>query len=137
MSEPMTVDDVDQIAEGIWEFIIAGNPELEVIWQPYLDKLAALQAPLRQAGWQPIETAPREQRVLVVLKPQPSERVGEITFAYFVMTLPDEPEGVWTRDETGEACVPTHWMPVPDAPTLAEGDNEPADHPSDVRGGQR
>lgn len=69
--------------------------------------------------WQPIETAPKEQRVLVALKRQPLETVTEIAFGYFVMTLPDQPDGVWTCDETGVEIVPTHWLPLPAAPDAA------------------
>lgn len=54
--EPLTVEDLEQIAEGIGEFIIAGNPEVEAIWQPYLDKLAALRADL--AATRAIAAAP-------------------------------------------------------------------------------
>lgn len=60
-------------------------------------------------GWQPIATAPKDQRVLVVLKPHPLQTEGEITFAYFV-------GDVWTFDETGEVANPTHWLPLPAPP---------------------
>jgi hypothetical protein len=75
----------------------------------------AVEASPRAAEWQPIETAPKDdRRVLVALKPRPLKTVGEITFGYWA------PEAdVWTRDETGEAIEPTHWMPVP-APPRAE-----------------
>jgi len=81
---------------------------------------AAPAAPQEARGWQPIETAPKEQRVLVLLKPHPFQDAGEITFGYFVMTLPDQPAGVWTGDETGEAIVPTHWLPLPSPPVVRE-----------------
>jgi hypothetical protein len=34
--------DIDQIIEGIEHFIITGDPEVQGIWQPYIDKLRAL-----------------------------------------------------------------------------------------------
>jgi hypothetical protein len=65
--------------------------------------------------WQSHDTAPKEQRVLVVLKPQPLEREGEITFGCLV-PVDGEPADIWTRDETGEAIMVTHWMPLPRPP---------------------
>lgn len=47
MSEPfggLTVEDIDQIAEGIDLFIVEGFPDLVEVWQPYIDKLNALRA---------------------------------------------------------------------------------------------
>lgn len=38
----LTPADIDQLVEGIQEFIIAGDGQLETIWQPYIDKLRAL-----------------------------------------------------------------------------------------------
>ena len=43
----LSVDDIDQIIEGIDHFVIGTEPDIEVIWQPYLDKLAALRKDLR------------------------------------------------------------------------------------------
>lgn len=57
--------------------------------------------------WQAIETAPKEERVLVVIEG------GEVTFGYQARS---DDAWVWTRAETGEACRPTHWMPLPDPP---------------------
>lgn len=61
-------------------------------------------------GWQPIETAPLAERVLVIL------RHGEITFGYQVRVSVEPPKNWWTRDEDGSRCKPTHWMPLPEAP---------------------
>lgn len=43
----LTVDDIDQIVEGMDHFIISGDPDVEEVWQPFLDKLALLRADLR------------------------------------------------------------------------------------------
>lgn len=77
--------------------------------------LAVAEDALARLTWQPMDTAPKEQRVLVALKPYPLQHEGEITFGYLA-TSRDEPLGIWTLDETGEACLPTHWMPLPPAP---------------------
>jgi hypothetical protein len=84
--------------------------------QPILH--ASPPAGVQEQGWQPIATAPKEARVLALLKPQPFEAVGEITFAYCT-------QGVWTRDDIGEPAVPTHWMPLPDPPSAASVPQEP------------
>lgn len=52
MSEPLTPDDVAQIIEGIEHFIMNGDPLVDEIWQPYVEKLrahAATHARLRAA----------------------------------------------------------------------------------------
>lgn len=38
---PLTCADIDQIIEGITEFIISGDAEIEQIWHPYIVKLQA------------------------------------------------------------------------------------------------
>lgn len=49
MSAALTLDDVDQIAEGIEHFIIGivdANPHVAAIWQPYIDQLKAQRSEL-------------------------------------------------------------------------------------------
>lgn len=48
LEHALTPADVDQIAEGIENFIMDGDPEVDGIWQPYVDKLRALQQLLEQ-----------------------------------------------------------------------------------------
>jgi hypothetical protein len=43
----LTDADRAQLAEGIEEFIVCGDPAVRDVWQPYLDKL---QAPVRTVG---------------------------------------------------------------------------------------
>jgi hypothetical protein len=40
----MTNEDIDQIVQGIEEFIICGDPDVQEIWQPYIDKLNELKS---------------------------------------------------------------------------------------------
>lgn len=40
----MTNDDIDQIVEGIEQFIISGNDDVAEIWKPYIHKLIRLKA---------------------------------------------------------------------------------------------
>jgi len=44
MTEPLTIEDIDQIADGIEHFIMNGDPPVDAIWQPYIDKLQAQRA---------------------------------------------------------------------------------------------
>lgn len=37
----LTVEDIDQIVDGIEHFIMDGDPDVDAIWQPYVDKLRA------------------------------------------------------------------------------------------------
>jgi hypothetical protein len=78
------------------------------------DSLAAAPVPCAASPadtWQPIETAPKDKRVLALMKPEPLASEGEITWAYWTT-----PVGVWTYDDTGEVCEPTHWLPLPTPP---------------------
>lgn len=84
----------------------------------FQQRAAVAEDALARLTWQPMDSAPIDQRVLVVLKPHPLRHDGEITFAYFG-TSKDEPFGIWTRDETGELCIPILWMPLPPAPDRA------------------
>ena len=60
--------------------------------------------------WQPIETAPKQERILVYL-PDPDD-IG-IVWGYQL------DDGTWTEDETGcEISTPTHWMSLPAPPKL-------------------
>jgi hypothetical protein len=46
MSDPLSVDDIDQIVEGIEYFIIEGDEDVREIWLPYINKLTDLRADL-------------------------------------------------------------------------------------------
>ena len=71
--------------------------------EPYPDA-----APHAEEGWQPIATAPREQRILVY-SDDPDD-IG-IMWGYQL------PDGSWTEDETGCGIKePTHWMSLPAPP---------------------
>jgi hypothetical protein len=43
----LTVEDIAQIVEGIENFIMCGDPAVDALWQPYVDKLNALKAETR------------------------------------------------------------------------------------------
>ena len=65
--------------------------------------------------WQPIETAPRNQPVLV------AEAISD---RYFVtvreLSRDYRGESVWTGGGYGDPPPdPTHWMPLPDPPTAS------------------
>lgn len=46
----LTAEDLDQIAEGIECFIMNGDPNVDAIWQPYVDQLKAQRAVLAAAA---------------------------------------------------------------------------------------
>lgn len=82
-------------------------PVARYAWQ---DALAAAPAsPLPGGGWQDISTAPKDgTEVLVMLKPKVI-RLGW----YF---KPSSRTEGWC-DENGKRIIPSHWMPLPAAPT--------------------
>ena len=61
------------------------------------------------ADWQPIETAPREQAVLVC-EPR---RVG--AGSYLLVARSRDGKSWWSIPGVYN-CYPTHWMPLPDPP---------------------
>lgn len=63
--------------------------------------------PAVQGGWRPIETAPTDGRQLILLL-TPS-RFPQVAFS----------NSWWTSGFSIE-CKPTHWMPIPDLPTVGD-----------------
>ncbi len=49
LASALTPEDIDQITEGIEEFIIEGYKDIARVWQPYIDKLNALKAAVEKA----------------------------------------------------------------------------------------
>lgn len=82
----------------------------------------------KHTGWQPIETAPREKRVLVWTdtdNPEDRGYVREICEGRHVQCAQVGilcEEGDWDLGLIGQ---PTHWMPLPDAPATPT-DTKPA-----------
>ena len=60
--------------------------------------------------WQPIETAPREQDVLVLLY-WPSERANPVTGFWDGLSWVSD-DDMMRHPVTG----PTHWLPIPEPP---------------------
>jgi len=71
-------------------------------------------------GWQPIETAPRGDGVMLLLW-EPHSMGG---FA-FVGTS-DRCKGEWFNNLDMQTQRPTHWMPLPPAPDRLQGEDEAA-----------
>lgn len=73
--------------------------------------------------WQPIETAPEWQRVLVWQREEPKTKSCKT--GVFTATLVN---GEWTLTDKGKrgygtpclAPPPTHWMPLPEPPPSAQ-----------------
>lgn len=45
----LSIDDIDQIIEGIEQFIVSGDPDVREAWQEYIDKLQALRSAIVSA----------------------------------------------------------------------------------------
>ena len=95
----MTDEDLRRLAED-------AEPR-DVIW-PYRTDILDLLARVAkaEAGWQPIETAPHDQWVLVYAAPAHG-------LPGFVCAALCTREGGWCVDELRHA---THWRPLPAAP---------------------
>ena len=84
------------------------------------------------AGWQPISTAPKDGEPVLIWKPD-ERMVGEYMMAAYWGDDPRCGEPGWipvggihrqgyhsSVTDTPQG-YPTHWMPLPDAPTLTNG----------------
>lgn len=79
------------------------------------------------AEWQPIDTAPVNQSVLVYIPSPVAEHYGPgIYRAILVDTRPDFRAPYWTTtalncgSDVASNQEPTHWMPLPDLPSLSK-----------------
>lgn len=67
-------------------------------------------------GWQPIETAPRGEDVLIVVD-------GEVSVGSMTNGLSGDDSWYWmTLEGAPMVDVPTHWMPLPCPPEVSEAD---------------
>lgn len=67
-----------------------------------------LEAALTAGGWQPIETAPKDEKDMLMMEPE----MGVIIGRWFNN---GRGKRCWMNDH-GVFCKPTHWMPLPSAP---------------------
>ena len=75
----------------------------------------ALLAREQAAGWQPIETAPRDGTRVLTYSPTAASRWWRVTILRWHQPANPEAKGFWT----GERKVqPTHWQPLPAPPAL-------------------
>ncbi len=96
--------------------IARAQSELDKLWSAYVMGKAAGAMQAVPAGWQPIETAPKDgTNVLLV------NRVGNIASGLWQGHAPDY-IGWWLRGGNGPNFFfnghhgPTHWMPLPALP---------------------
>lgn len=86
--------------------------------QPYLN------APKRESGWQPIETAPRDGTFILAFipyKPEITKQPGRIQVLQFHMECHGAPDDHtrlhWQEGGGMYNIIATHWMPLPKPPT--------------------
>lgn len=93
--------------------------------QSLIDAVQPLQVAATQAGdaWQPIETAPKNGSEVLLWLPTPYNRMEKVRWfdLWENWQLGDFP------DDSDEYCgigsaVPTHWMPLPPAPTTTRSE---------------
>ncbi len=66
-------------------------------------------------NWEPIETAPKDGRKKFIFA---NVLTDEIFIGIRPIGCPDDA----ASDMFGSACYPSHWMPLPPAPTQESGD---------------
>jgi hypothetical protein len=62
--------------------------------------------------WQPIETAPKDRRILV-FEPGDCDEEGFIDVVHWYM---GDTEDYWADWDWKKSCNPTHWQPLPAPP---------------------
>lgn len=111
----MNVEDEVAYFACKFERITRDEPSVEEVskmrrmLQWFLDHLC-----MHEYGWISIDSAPKDGTRILVF----AERHGyeSITIASYVIDGCGE-NGIWAMP--GPKCTPTHWMPLPAAPTLA------------------
>lgn len=71
------------------------------------DRIEELEKQLASLQWQPIETAPKDEEILI-FQPEP-QYIGKV---HWCVGLP----GWWHSNEVPYTPQPTHWMPLPKEP---------------------
>ncbi len=85
-------------------------------------------APAQAEGWQPIETAPKDHRAIIVYVPGARSPVQEVWWA---QSYEEDTVGYWStpmgpagRGYTILIDAPTHWMPLPVPPSAPDAEPE-------------
>jgi len=81
-----------------------------------IDRLAAMAQPAVPQGWQPIETAPKDGTPIlawICWFDGPCVHTGHFSSGEF-----------WPDFRDAASKTPTHWMPLPAAPTPSQGKGE-------------
>lgn len=84
--------------------------------QDAIDRLAAMAQPAVPQGWQPIETAPKDGTPILAFicwLDGPCVHTGHFSAGEF-----------WPDFRDAASKTPTHWMPLPAAPTPSQGNGE-------------
>ena len=81
--------------------------------------LAATPEPAPPSGWQPIETAPKDGRVLLAYWGDTPQFIGWDGEGWRVLMPPARGMGFGIHGNFAP-FQPTHWMPLPAPPTMAD-----------------
>ena len=73
--------------------------------------------------WQPIETAPKGESVLLYCRGFASVYCGRKRYGN--LGEPQQSEFAWRCDSSGRFASPTHWMPLPPPPLPDNAGNKP------------
>jgi hypothetical protein len=101
--------------EGNYGYIVRGSSSTLIL------DLARELHRLQDAGWRPIETAPKDTRVLVYATLRGSSLGGHDCGKWVVIAAWETEYGCWVD---GSQCTPepTHWMPLPSPPSGKGGE---------------
>jgi len=75
------------------------------------------ETPETPTGWQPIESGPESERVLVIFQ--------RGSFGFGCRVRDENDKLIWTDDDTGEIIGPVGWMSLKALPLLASGPATP------------
>lgn len=97
---------------------VATRPHHKIAYVPE-SLLATVRREEREKAWRPIKTAPQDGRTILV--GHASRRLDAVSVRWMISDAKSAPDGAWFiggYDGPRLRWEPTHWMPIPDAPTL-------------------
>jgi len=101
----LPISDLRSMADALTMLRGPGN-----IMHGLLDEIERLRAGAPAETWRPIETAPQDQRAVLVTHKDNAARVMHVCWR----TEPGSPD--YLNPRTGATWRPTHWMPLPRHP---------------------
>jgi hypothetical protein len=107
------------------EVLLEAIASLKLQVKTYRDTNHVLRETLRvvqaSLAWRPIETAPRDDTIILATWADSWDDVGTVSYHVHIEAMCHE-NGIWyyAYDGDSHTRAPTHWLPLPAAPALSQ-----------------